>query len=273
MSDSAFAFSTFTSQVHRTRKNISCARARTFATFRSRRSEFELDFESRFRISIGHQSMPTVCAPITCVVTWDKSEKSEHSSFSSEKKMGRTIAGKSTDADESREAVLRYLRDRGCGDRWDRSTSHRKQKPKTKTEELRLTVTVTPKHTVEVRASLHSNLGTSGNLRTTRPPGRSRRGMFDRAISAEARSADGRDLSVACAPSEFSTVGYPISKGSPRADPGNELDPGAITGTHRFTGSCDRDLAVRRKDAFVSLRVYTEVGRARAPVALHRVAQ
>ena len=92
--------------------------------------------------------MPTVRAPITCSVTVNRKNIRR---FRILEKVGekRAIAEKSTGA-ESRDCrksrFIRYLRDRGCGDRWDRSTSHRKQrKRKPKLRIASHCHTVTPK--------------------------------------------------------------------------------------------------------------------------------
>jgi len=74
--------------------------------------------------------MPTVRAPITCDVTVNR--KNNRRFWMLEKVGGKsTIAEKSTGAENRdcrKSRFIRYLRDRGCGDRWNRSTSHRKQR-------------------------------------------------------------------------------------------------------------------------------------------------
>lgn len=96
---------------------------------------------------------------------------------------------RSSPISKKRKPFLRYLQDRGCGDRWDRSTSHRKQKPKQ--NQNCLTVTVTRNTLSKSKPRYIPDLGTSGNSRyTPGDPGAD----ADRAILAEARPADGRDV-------------------------------------------------------------------------------
>lgn len=106
--------------------------------------------------------------------------------------MGKTTARRCRDPEEAREPFfLRYLRDRGCGDRWDRSTSHRRAVTESRT---RTVVSLSLSHETHYRGP---SLVTSPITELPGIPG-TRRAILARmlidAILAEARPADGRDL-------------------------------------------------------------------------------